>query len=267
MKNETKKDKSKKRFSPVAVILIMICVGVFAFSAYKLVPMLLEYAQGDKEYSELTDVAEFPLPEDIPSAPSDNADASETLAMLNRNFSALSEINPDVVGWITLPNTVINYPVVKGEDNQKYLHTTFDGTYNKNGCIFLDKSNSADFSDANSLIYGHHMKSGSMFARLCDYKEQDFYDKNPVLYLYMPEHIYELQVFSAYVSEKTADYYSKDFENDAQKLAYFEELRGRSQISSNVELGENDRIITLQTCTYEFYDARFIVHAKIVAIS
>ena len=264
MKNAEDKKNNKKRISPVLVIVLIICLGVFAFSAYKLIPMLTEYIEGDKEYSELSEIAEFPLPAQDSSS-TETADIEQSREMLNRNFTKLREINPDIVAWITLPDTVINYPVVQGEDNSRYLHTTFDGTSNKNGCIFLDAANAADFSDANSVIYGHHMKSGSMFARLCDYKEQSFFDAHPYMYLYTPEKVYRLEIFSAYICEKTEDFGTKNFEDGETRLDYFEELRSRSLINSAVELSQEDNIVTLQTCTYEFYDARFIVHAKLVA--
>ena len=90
------------------------------------------------------------------------------------DFESLRESGPDIIGWLNLPDTVINYPVTQTDDNEYYLHHLYDGTYNKVGCLFADYENKADFSDRNTIIYGHNMRDGSMFAVLNEYDEQSY---------------------------------------------------------------------------------------------
>ena len=91
--------------------------------------------------------------------------------------------NPDIVAWIYIEGTKINYPIVQGEDNSYYLKHLFSGEWNGSGCIFLDSRNDASFADRHSIIYGHHMKNGTMFTDLDKYKKQDFFDEHPVALL------------------------------------------------------------------------------------
>ncbi len=106
------------------------------------------------------------------------------------DFAALEGVNSDIVAWLYGADTGLNYPIVQAEDNDYYLYRLLDGTWNKNGTIFMDYVNRSDFSDQNTLVYGHHMKSGAMFGALVQYKKQEFYDAHPYLYLYTPQQSY-----------------------------------------------------------------------------
>lgn len=96
------------------------------------------------------------------------------------DFAALEGVNSDIVAWLYGADTGLNYPIVQAEDNDYYLYRLLDGTWNKNGTIFMDYVNRSDFSDQNTLVYGHHMKSGAMFGALVQYKKQEFYDRPPL---------------------------------------------------------------------------------------
>mgnify|MGYP000782800669 FL=1 len=94
------------------------------------------------------------------------------------DFSVLREINPDIVAWIYIEGTKINYPIVQGGDNSYYLKHLFSGEWNGSGCIFLDFRNDVSFADRHSIIYGHHMKNGTMFTDIDKYKKQEFFDEH-----------------------------------------------------------------------------------------
>lgn len=96
--------------------------------------------------------------------------------ILDIDFAALKEASPDLVGWLYCPDTVVSYPVVQGQDNSYYLSHLADGSENRNGCLFMDCGNRSGLSDENTLIYGHHMASGKMFACLVSYAEQEYYE-------------------------------------------------------------------------------------------
>ena len=107
---------------------------------------------------------------------------------------------PDVKAWLELPGTVIQYPVGPGRDNSYYLKHLYDGTAKKVGCLFIDYENAEDFSDNNTIIYGHNMRDGSMFSTLVEYKAQAYYDEHPEMYLVTPEGGYVVGCFSAFVA-------------------------------------------------------------------
>ena len=105
------------------------------------------------------------------------------------DFETLRASGPDIIGWLTLLNTAINYPVTQTDNNEYYLKHLYDGTYNKAGCLFADYENKADFSDRNTIIYGHNMRDGSMLAVLNEYDEQRYFDEHPQMYLMTPERL------------------------------------------------------------------------------
>lgn len=182
------------------------------------------------------------------------------------DFDALREKNWDIIGWIYSPDTPINYPVVQGVDNDFYIHHLIDGQYNASGTIFLDYSVPGDFSAKNNVLYGHHMANGSMFASLAKYKKAEYYSEHPVMYLSTPDQDYKVELFSAMVTPATSSAYTMFFNNSEDFLAWVTELKDNSLFESNVQVGEDDRILMLSTCSYEYDDARTIVCGKLVPL-
>ncbi|MDO4268276.1 MAG: class B sortase [Eubacteriales bacterium] len=178
------------------------------------------------------------------------------------DFAALAGKNQDITGWIWGAGTKISYPVVyRREDNTYYLNHMFDGRRNGSGCIFLDGWNEPDLSDRNTCIYGHHMKNGTMFAALSKYRERGWYEAHPELWYLTETGRYRLEVFAAYVADVNAGAWQKDFSSEEEFDAWVKERQRRSAFTADVLPGEGDRVITLSTCSYEFDDARFVVHA------
>lgn len=181
------------------------------------------------------------------------------------DFDHLRSINPDVVGWIYIEGTHINYPIVQAKDNKHYLKRMFDGKRNPAGCIFLDYRCEADFSGLHSILYGHHMKDDSMFADLVLYKEQSFYDSHPVALLITPTHKYKIALFSSYVAGNHDDSWQLDF--GQQEFESW--LRSKIKRSSfeAVSLPDGDEnILTLSTCTYDYDGAKYILHGFVSEI-
>lgn len=253
----------------IFILASIAFVGVFAFAGWNLVAGLLEYRSGEDTYTELEAYVDIPV--QAPSVPVQ----SEGLAQSENepeeavqeedptvwpvvDFDPLREINPDIVAWIYLEDTRINYPVVQGEDNGYYLKHMFEGSWNSAGCIFLDSRNESDFSDRHSIIYGHHMKNDTMFSGLDNYKKQEFYDSHPTILLLTPEQNYKIEVFAGYVASVEEDAWELGF-----TLAGYEEwlaeTKEKSCFSSQVTPKTTDRVVTLSTCSYEFDNARFVV--------
>lgn len=182
---------------------------------------------------------------------------------VNPDFTALKKINQDTVGWLCLPDTKLNYPVVKGKDNEYYLTHMFDGTKNSSGSIFADCDANTNFNSYNTVIYGHHMKNGSMFAVLSKYKSTKWYDKHPVLWLVTPDKALKLKVYSVYTANVSQDAWKMKFDGTKDYKKWLTETKGLSEISTDVQPDENKPVVTLSTCSYEFDNARLVVHATI----
>ena len=246
----------------VLAILLTLSLLVLAAGGYVLCQRVAEYAEGNEAYSGLEEYASF-------HSSSPDADESGSVQQTETpqaqsgapsvDFAALSQINPDIVGWLYCEGTQINYPVVQGSDDEHYLDHLFDGTQNANGCLFLDSRVDASFSSVHSIIYGHHMRSGAMFAALDGYKRQSFYDAHPTMLLITPDATYEVQLFAAYVADPSEDAWEVSFANDEEIQAWIDAAIARSTFTSDVKPKPGDRLLTLSTCSYEFGDARFVV--------
>lgn len=254
--------KSKVLYSSLITLLVVVTV----FAGCQIWKEQSEYKVGEDVYAEIGQLVEIPtksLDQDlfsdetqseiIPPEPEDDTVWPEV------DFAALTDINPDIVAWIYLEGTGINYPVVQGDDNSYYLKHLFTGGWNSAGCIFMDSRNNGDFSERNSIIYGHHMKNNSMFSSLDGYKKQEFHDEHPVVLILTPEQNYKLEVFSAYVANVEDSAWDLGF-TVAGYEDWLEEVCEKSCFASTVIPTVTDHVVTLSTCSYEFNNARFVVH-------
>lgn len=174
----------------------------------------------------------------------------------------MKKINSDYVFWIEIPDTVINYPVVQGVDNQFYLNNNFYGEESISGTIFLDAENDLA-SDRNLILYGHHMRDGSMFAGINKFKEEDFFDNGKIKIIKdNKEYFYE--VFSVRVVDGNDNKIISHFNNDEEFDNYIELLKTESIYKKDEINSDFSKIITLFTCSYEFDNARTIISAALV---
>lgn len=238
--------------------LIIIFIAVFVFSGYKLYIMMSEYQEGKNNYQEIVKY--------FTSEGEEETSESTVEIPPKVDFSSLEQINSDLVGWLYQENTVINYPIVQGKDNKYYLTHLFDKTYNIAGALFLDFRCNDDYSDYNSFIYGHHLKNDTMFSCLVDYQNQEYYEEHPNLYLLTPSQNYYVELFSGYVTSADSDVFDLEFKNNEDFLEYLEKIVSKSNFTSNVMVKDVDKILTLSTCTYDYDNARYVVHGKLVPI-
>ncbi len=177
-------------------------------------------------------------------------------------FDELLAINPETIGWLKVPNTNIDYPVVKGSDNRFYLNHDFYQEPEIRGAIYMDYRNTGDGSDRHTIIYGHQSRLGIMFTELNKYKEREFFDKNEIIYLTTLYEEQEWQVFAAYETSTSFYYIVTDFSSDASFLSTVEQFQKRSKFARDVKITKDDQILTLSTCVYGVDDMRFVVQAK-----
>ncbi|MDO5416305.1 MAG: class B sortase [Lachnospiraceae bacterium] len=176
------------------------------------------------------------------------------------DFEELWKINPDVVGWITIPDTKIDYPILQAEDNETYLHTDIDGNDSVAGAIYLDFEDESDFSSLHNVIYGHHMKNGSMFKDVVKYKEQPYFDQHSDIYIYTPDREIHLKALAALYTTPDGIRRKTSFRSEEEFDAYVEQMTGKA-ITSAEPVNPVGKLYSLITCSYEFQDARTILYA------
>ncbi len=182
---------------------------------------------------------------------------------LKINFTDLKKINPDTIGYLEVNNTNINYIVVQAEDNKFYLKNNFYKESNRHGWIFADYRNTLNGNDKNIVIYGHNTRDGSMFGTLRRVIKENWYtnEDNHIVTFNLNGEEKKYQVFSSY-SIPVEDYYiSTDFKDNNEFKEFLNTIKKRSVYNYNVELTENDHILTLSTCTGNG-SKRMVLHAK-----
>ena len=242
-------------FRWAAIIMAIISFGIAAYFAGKIYYTEQEYAEGDAVYEEILEQAVVTMPEVPGENPEPDGEAESQIAQESQkeerdsivpeiDFAALKAVNEDVVGWLYLPDTVISYPVVQGEDNSYYLKHLVDGTYNANGCLFMDYKNQRNLMDDNTLIYGHHMDSGKMFASLVKYKNQEFYDTHPVMYFLTEDGTYQVELFAGYTTTADAGAYMISISTREEKIEWLKEMFHSSDFFADVTVSALDHIVT-----------------------
>ncbi len=178
------------------------------------------------------------------------------------DFQALQAANSDIVGWIYCEGTQISYPVLYGETNDTYLRQDAEKNYNVAGSIFIEAQNSADFSDVNTILYGHHMNDGSMFAALENWQDQAFWDAHPVLWLFTPAQTYRLAPFSAYETSAYSETYTIFSAPCEQLNTYLRAAQERSAVQAGAAPDGTARYVLLSTCASAFDsgEARSVLH-------
>ena len=163
-------------------------------------------------------------------------------------------------GWLYIEALDISYPVVQGPDNDAYLHTTYEGTSNFAGSIFLDYQNQGDFSDGNTIVYGHNMKNLSMFGKLKQMKEQEKYRDSVYFWMLTPESNDVYQIFSAFYTEADSDVYTLYSGGGEAFVQYLNTMAARAEIPvEQPEMDEHSHIIVLSTCAASDTTGRFVV--------
>lgn len=257
----------KKNGLILSKVLLGISIVVLCFSAYKIYSITNEYGKAEKEYDSLREYVT-----ENPAVPTDNTDTStgevsegvKTTGLPPViDFEGLSKINQDVAGWIKIDDTAINYPILQGKDNQYYLNKTMEGIKNGSGSIFMDYRVNKDFSSLNTIIYGHNMKNKSMFATLLNYKDKSYFDTHKYVWIITPKDSYKYEVFSAYKCTVKEGVYQIGFEGE-EYSNYLKSSTSRSYYDTGAIASENDKIITLSTCTNNDKDERYVIQAKLV---
>ena len=182
----------------------------------------------------------------------------EHAAPISVDFEKLKQENSDIIAWLYCEGTPINYPVVQAEDNSYYLHRRTDGTYNMSGTLFADYLNKGDFTDNNTIIYGHNMKNGTMFGTIIKYGNQEYFNEHPEMYLLTPDKEYKVKLIAGLTVNSTSSIYKLPLEEE-YKESFISELLGKSTFEAEYTFSSNDRFVMLSTCSYVYNDARYVL--------
>ncbi|MFV0395642.1 MAG: class B sortase [Coprobacillaceae bacterium] len=242
MKHKKKKKKGIKDY--LRLLLLTICLCVFVYSGYQLLSIFLEYENINSSYAGLLD--EYVVEED---------------GYHIINWEELLARNPDVIGWIQIPDTNIDYPVLQGETNDTYLRHDIDGKYLIAGCIFADAGHGAPLEEPNTIIYGHNMKNDSMFSDLLEYTDDPkFVESHPTVYMYLPDGtVSKYKIVSAHEVDAREDVYTLNLPNLDD---YYQHVLEGNVLNVPFEQ-DNSPMITMSTCkTYDVEAmSRVAVHA------
>lgn len=239
------------------VLVIVLCIAFFS-SVALIMQALAGYRMTDTLYEESAEKFTAPKEADTPE------NEEERTAPITVDFEKLRRVNKDVVGWIYCEGTVINYPVMRGADNDFYLDHTYDKAPNRAGSIFIEALNAPDFADSNTIIYGHHMKNGAMFATLKSWADQEYYEEHPEFWLLTPDQDYRILLFSGYTTSAASGTYAIFQGPGPEFEEYLRAACANSDFSTDVEPDPNGKFVLLSTCEYVFEDARYVLHGMLV---
>lgn len=243
--------------------LLIIFIIIFLSALAMTVRALLPYLEAGREYKKLEEFYVQEVPEKQQNEAAESNQAQE-ICPIAVNWKELKKMNPDIVGWIYGEDTKINYPVVQGKDNTFYLTHMADRSKNSSGSIFMDCRNTERSEFSNEILYGHHMKNGSMFAELQKYKSQEYYEAHSCFYYLTETGNYRLEILRAGILTGDSELYHLAFESQEEREAYVKRWDGKSKIVPVFSEKNDTPLMTLSTCSYETKNARFVVQGQLI---
>ncbi len=240
----------------IAIILYVILVGGFFTSLYNYISEInmekLKYQMYMDSINSSTDEEEISI---------------KSKYNFEKSFLSLNKINSDTVGWITVNDTNVNYPVVQGADNEYYLKRDFYKAKTSSGWIFMDYRNAKEDLDVNTILYGHKLKNGQMFGTLSNVLKKSWYtDKdNQIISFDTPSNIMKWKIFSIYRTNYTTEYLRVSFNTAESFDEFVSTLKSKSIYNFKEDLEFGDKILTLSTCIgFSSANQRLVVHAKLI---
>lgn len=247
---------SLKMKKTLSVLLTVICLGVFIYAASGLIDIAIDYYKNSKVLNNVQET--FYGTDNL-------AENNGEPHSVRSGFDALLKENEDLVGWITIGDTKIDYPVLQAENNDEYLTRNFYKEDNIAGSIFMDFRNDIESPNLNTIIYGHRMKDGSMFEQLTKFEDEEFFKSHPTFDFDTLYDNYEAEIFAVYITTTDFNYIQTDFASDEEYQQLINKIQEKSMYKTGVEVNADDHILTLSTCDYELdeNDGRLVVHAKL----
>ncbi len=262
----------KNRIGKGRAFLLAICIVVFIFSASLVIKHFVEINNNEKGYEDLSNL--------VTNSTSQNEETEDDVVP---DYSPVLKQNDDLVGWIKVPNTKINHPVVQSGSNDYYLNHNFEKEYDYRGAIFMDYRNDAINLDSNTIIYGHNAYDTTMFSQLVQYEDVDFYKKSPIIEFNTLDANYKWKIYGVFITNATASEdngyifnYIYPYMDGENFDGFIDEVNKRRLYTTDVDINDDDKMLVLSTCvraldlknkygktTYRA-DARLVVIARMV---
>lgn len=267
----TKENQSRKKI--YLILMILFLLG-FLVSSVVLVRDYITEKRADEQYEALvenilpteseTADTEIATTETEGKTPDILAERGITIPDLELDWAALAETNEDIYSWIYIPETKVNYPVLQhATEDDYYLDRNLDHSQGLPGCIYTQRLNAKDYSDGNTVLYGHNMKNGTMFKTLHYFEDGQFFDENRYIYIYTPDTVLVYEIYAACEFSNAHLLYSYDFtseEGTNKFLADLQSTRGmNNHIMQEFEFPEETRLVTLSTCIGSKPNNRWLV--------
>ena len=187
--------------------------------------------------------------------------------LLELDLSPLQNANADVLGWIHIAGGDVSYPLLRSYDNRDYLYKTWEKKFSNAGSVFLECKNNRNLLDFNTIIYGHHMADGSVFAPMVKYRDPEYLAEHPYIYILTQGDLRRYEIFSAYEAALDSHTYRLHFPDEATRQAALEHYINQSVVQTGVVPGADDFILTLSTCVGNgTYETRWVVQARLTGI-
>lgn len=256
-----------KRVTNTTLFIIIICC--LSIICYKFYNYFIDEKLNNEIQSYAPTISDVYLSEDSSQSSSNEVgvnnnpnEAEGDNKTISENQEELKSINNNYEMWIEIPNTKINYPIVQGKDNEYYLKHNFKNESNMSGTIFVDCNNNID-EDKNIIIYGHNMRNGTMFNNITKFKEESFFNNNNTINIIRNNILYQYEIFSIYVEDESKVSLEIEFTDNDAFVNYALNEASKSMYNKNIIITEEDKIITLVTCSYEYTGARTILVGKL----
>lgn len=238
----------------ISLLAFLVAVGALAYIGWG-------YFSSDQGYKEVASQA-FNVA-DVESSEVSNIEEALSLADLEVDWEYLRSVNSDIVAWVYMPGTRINYPVVQGKDNDEYLWTDFNKQSSRNGSVFLDSANNAAFTDMNNVLYGHHMNDGSMFACISnDLVHDENFNAHRTLYVLTPQLNYKCTTFAVVVTDGWDLLVQTSFKDAEDRTTYIQDKIDRSAVTPSEGTPKPEdisQLFTLSTCDYTRDNGRAVL--------
>lgn len=268
------KEKHTRKRNVFHKIILAVLISLSLVSGVWVIAEMAENYKAQQEYESLAQLVRQTEPEPFSEPETEEETKKDTQPETQRetqretqppyvspiDFEELARINPDVVGWIRIPGTNIDYPIVQGETNDTYLHRSFEGEETAAGSIFLDFASQRDLRGYNNIFYGHHMRNGSMFRDIVYYKEEEYFKEHQYFELYTPKETIHLKAVSCYYIKNDPTVRRTRFKS---REAFQEFVRKMIEPCSYGEIPEEPvkNLYTFVTCSYEVDDGRTVLFA------
>uniref|UniRef100_UPI004057025E class B sortase n=1 Tax=Agathobacter sp. TaxID=2021311 RepID=UPI004057025E len=250
-------------------IIYASCIAVFTVCLLAVVGKWSKESSAQQKFEELSHVESETMEQETQGTESESEETIFTYLGIEDpkkqlDWEYLWEQNEDIYAWIYIPGTNVDYPILQHPtDDAYYLEYNLDGSKGYPGCIYTEGINSKDFSDYNTLIYGHNMKNGTMFADLHNFKDETFFKEHRYMFVYLPDEILVYDIFAAYKFTDAHIWYTYDCASAEGFGEYIDMVYGEYGNAGNfredVTVTNEDRIITLSTCIGGQSDKRYLV--------